>query len=72
MNNIDLINNQFDNQMILNNPIFLDNQIIGDYQLDYVNEYKMNNINDLDIIIHTFKYLIIVMFFVALLIKIDH
>ena len=32
----------------------------------------MNNINDLDIIIHTFKYLIIVMFFVALLIKIDH
>lgn len=72
MNNIDLINNQFDNQMILNNPIVLDNQIIDDYQLDYVNEYKMNNINDLDIIIHTFKYLIIVMFFVALLIKIDH
>lgn len=72
MNNIDLINNQFDNQMILNNPIILDNQIIDDYQLDYVNEYKMNNINDLDIIIHTFKYLIIVMFFVALLIKIDH
>lgn len=72
MNNIDLINNQFDNQMILNNPIFLDNQIIDDYQLDYVNEYKMNNINDLDIIIHTFKYLIIIMFFVALLIKIDH
>lgn len=71
MNNIDLINNQFDNQMILNNPIFLDNQIIGDYQLDYVNEYKMNNINDLDIIIHTFKYLTIIMFFVALLIKID-
>lgn len=59
-------------QMILNNPIILDNQIIDDYQLDYVNEYKMNNINDLDIIIHTFKYLIIVMFFVALLIKIDH
>lgn len=58
--------------MILNNQIFLDNQIIDDYQLDYVNEYKMNNINDLDIIIHTFKYLIIVMFFVALLIKIDH
>lgn len=58
--------------MILNNPIILDNQIIDDYQLDYVNEYKMNNINDLDIIIHTFKYLIIVMFFVALLIKIDH
>lgn len=58
--------------MILNNPIFLDNQIIGDDQLDYVNEYKMNNINDLDIIIHTFKYLIIIMFFVALLIKIDH
>lgn len=72
MNNIDLINNQFDNQMILNNPVFLDNQIIDDYQLDYVNEYKMNNINDLDIIIHTFKYLIIVMFFVVLLIKIDH
>ena len=72
MNNIDLINNQFDNQMILNNQIFLDNQIIDDYQLDYVNEYKMNNINDLDIIIHTFKYLIIIMFFVALLIKIDH
>lgn len=67
MNNIDLMNDQ----MILNNPIFLDNQIIDDYQLDYVNEYKMNNINDLDIIIHTFKYLIIVMFFVALLIKID-
>lgn len=58
--------------MILNNSIFLDNQIIGDYQLDYVNEYKMNNINDLDIIIHTFKYLAIIMFFVALLIKIDH
>ncbi len=72
MNNIDLINNQFDNQMILNNPIILDNQIIDNYQLDYVNEYKMNNINDLDIIIHTFKYLIIIMFFVALLIKIDH
>lgn len=72
MNNIDLINNQFDNQMILNNPIIIDNQIIDDYQLDYVNEYKMNNINDLDIIIHTFKYLIIIMFFVALLIKIDH
>ena len=71
MNNIDLINNQFFNQMILNNPVFLDNQIIDDYQLDYVNEYKMNNINDLDIIIHTFKYLIIIMFFVALLIKID-
>lgn len=68
MNNIDLMSDQ----MILNNPVFLDNQIIGDYQLDYVNEYKMNNINDLDIIIHTFKYLIIVMFFVALLIKIDH
>ena len=68
MNNIDLMNDQ----MILNNSIYLDNQIIDDYQLDYVNEYKMNNINDLDIIIHTFKYLIIVMFFVALLIKIDH
>lgn len=68
MNNIDLTSDQ----MILNNPIILDNQIIDDYQLDYVNEYKMNNINDLDIIIHTFKYLIIVMFFVALLIKIDH
>ena len=68
MNNIDLMSDQ----MILNNPIILDNQIIDDYQLDYVNEYKMNNINDLDIIIHTFKYLIIVMFFVALLIKIDH
>lgn len=67
MNNIDLMNNQ----TFLNNPVFLDNQIIGDDQLDYVNEYKMNNINDLDIIIHTFKYLIIVMFFVALLIKID-
>ena len=72
MNNIDLINNQFDNQMILNNQIFLDNQIIDDYQLDYVNEYKMNNINDLDIIIHTFKCLAIIMFFVALLIKIDN
>lgn len=68
MNNIDLMNDQ----MILNNPIILDNQIIDDYQLDYVNEYKMNNINDLDIIIHTFKYLTIIMFFVALLIKIDH
>lgn len=67
MNNIDLTSDQ----MILNNPIILDNQIIDDYQLDYVNEYKMNNINDLDIIIHTFKYLIIIMFFVALLIKID-
>ena len=31
----------------------------------------MNNINDLDIIIHTFKCLAIIMFFVALLIKID-